>query len=385
MHFVVAPDSFKGTIDARRVCEIMKEEILHRFSGVDVFALPMADGGEGTVDAFLQAGADGTYKTERVTCSVMGPFGRPVEASYAILHGEEGGLTAVIETASCAGLPIAYQLGKPDPSVTTTFGVGEQIADAMNRGCRRIIVGLGGSATNDAACGAAAALGVRFLDGGGKAFVPTGGTLSRIMSVSTEQCNPLLRQTEILCMCDIDNPLFGPRGAAVVFGPQKGADEAMVNQLDQGLRALARLLDNGNETLEGAGAAGGMGYGLVSFLGARLQSGIETVLDQMNFDTAARGAACIFTGEGRFDSQSVHGKVVSGIGKRAKALDVPVMVVAGCTKNDVTPEELSANNIVGVFATGSGNLPFEVIRRDAEENLRKTMREILAFAHPDDV
>lgn len=252
--YVLIPDSFKGTLSSADICRIAAEEILRLEPPAEVCAIPVADGGEGTVDAFLAA-----VGGRRIEAPCTGPWGEPVTAHYALLP--DG--TAVVEMAAAAGLPLAGDAC--DPEKTTTYGVGQLMAHALSHGAVRLVLGLGGSATNDGGCGAAAALGAEFLDEQGSAFVPVGGTLTRIARIRTETLRRTLGGVPVTVMCDIDNPLCGPEGAAAVFGPQKGADAAMVARLDAGLRHLAQVLarDLGMEvlTLSGGGAAGGFAQG----------------------------------------------------------------------------------------------------------------------------
>lgn len=223
--FLVIPDSFKGTLSARQVCRVMDRAILRQFPGAEVVGIPAADGGEGTAEAFLSV-LGGESRAE----TVCGPLGTPVQAAYGLLS--DG--SAVIDMASCAGLPLAGN--QKDPEKTTTYGVGQLLRSALDRGAKRLLLGLGGSATNDGGCGMAAACGVRFLDGKGRAFVPTGGTLERIASIDLSRLDPRLREAELTALCDIDSPLCGPTGAAAMFSPQKGADPAMTARLEAGLQ-----------------------------------------------------------------------------------------------------------------------------------------------------
>ena len=243
------------------------------------------------------------------------------------------------------------------------------------------MLGLGGSATNDGGCGAAAALGVRFLRADGSAFVPTGGTLGEIAHISMDGVNPALREAEIAVMCDIDNPLCGPAGASAVFGPQKGADAEMVARLDGGLRHLAGVIraDLGMDVLDlpGGGAAGGMGAGAVAFLGGRLQMGIETVLDLTGFDARAADADLIFTGEGRLDGQSLRGKVVIGVARRAKRLGVPVIAFVGASERELAA--VYEEGVAGVFPINPEPRPFEEVKGESAENLRFTARNLIHF------
>lgn len=327
--YVVIPDSFKGCLSSGEICDIIAREIRRRDPEARVCALPVADGGEGTVDAFL-----GALGGEKVAVPCRDPYGRPLTAHYGLFPD---GKTAVIEMAAAAGLPLVGEDRRVADA--TTYGVGQLIAHALKRGAERIILGLGGSATNDGGCGAAAALGVEFLDAEGKAFVPVGGTLRRIAHIRTGGLLPALRQAEVIAMCDIDNPLCGESGAAAVFAPQKGADAATVRMLDEGLAHLAAVIekDLGRSllTIPGGGAAGGFGAGSVAFLGARLQMGIEAVLDLTDFDRLAADAYLVITGEGRLDSQSLRGKVVVGVARRARALGVPVVALVGSSETDI--------------------------------------------------
>jgi glycerate kinase len=386
---ILAPDSFKGTLTSEEVSSILAEAIRTKKPEAEIVSLPVADGGEGTIDAFFAALSNAGKAPERIRRQVIGPLGGLVSAEYLIFREKTPSyrdrserLTAVIEMAQTAGLPLARSLGRTDPAITTTYGTGQLILDALARGCTKIIVGLGGSATTDGGCGVADALGVRFFTSDGERFTPVGDDLSEIARIDMTGRNPRLAGAEIVCMCDVDNPLTGERGAAAVFGPQKGADPAMVRMLDDGLVHLAAVvsktkgLKKGREDLPGAGAAGGLGYGMTVFLGAKLKSGIDTVLDLTGFDAFLKGADYVITGEGKFDSQSVHGKVVSGIGKRAKKKNVSVIVVCGIEGGDVTEEERRENNIAAVYATCQRPRPFEEIRRTAKDDLRRTAERI---------
>ncbi len=325
---IVISDSFKGSLPSRDICAIARERIPRFFPGCEVVALPVADGGEGTVDCFLDSCGG-----ERVTVSgVQNPYGEPIDAAYGLLPGG----TAVLETAAAAGLPLVA--GRKDPCVTTTYGVGQLIAHAIDRGARRIVLGLGGSATNDGGCGCAAALGVRFTDDSGRDFVPVGATLDRIARIDISAARERLRGVPVLAMCDITNPMHGPDGAAFVFAPQKGADEETVLLLDRQLRALDEAFRRepgvSVADLPGAGAAGAFGAGCVALLGAELRRGIEVVLDVVGFDALLTDADLVLTGEGRIDAQSTLGKVVGGVARRARARGVPVFAIVGDVADD---------------------------------------------------
>lgn len=366
---LLIPDSFKGTLSSAEVCRVLRECVERRLPGCEVRAIPVADGGEGSVDAFLAA-----LGGKKLPARVAGPFFEPVESFYGLT---DGGETAVIEMAACAGLPLAG--ARRDPALATTYGVGELIALAVEGGARKIILGLGGSATNDAGCGAAAALGVRFYDREGRAFVPTGGTLGEVERIDAAPARERLRGVEITAMCDIDNPMYGENGAAHVFGPQKGAGPEQVRALDAGLRRLSgvmlRELGRDYSALPGAGAAGAMGAGVTAFLGARLQSGIEAVLDAVDFDRAAADADLIFTGEGRLDSQSLRGKVVIGVARRAKRLGKPVVALVGGVEGDM--EAAYAEGVTAVFTTNRLPQPLSESAPRAAENLAFAMENIL--------
>ena len=367
--YVLIPDSFKGTLSSADICRIASEEILRLEPEAKICAIPVADGGEGTVDAFLAA-VGGT----RAEVPCTGPCGQEVMGFYGLLP--DG--TAVVEMAAAAGLPLAGACR--DPEKTTTYGVGQLMAHALSRGAKRLVLGLGGSATNDGGCGAAAALGAEFLDEEGRAFVPTGGTLTQIAHIRMEVLRETLAGAEVTVMCDIDNPLCGPAGAAAVFGPQKGADAAMVARMDAGLRHLAETLEKnvGMEvlTLAGGGSAGGFGAGAAAFFGGQLRMGIDVVLDLTDFDRKCRGASLVITGEGHLDSQSLRGKTVVGVARRARALGVPAALVGGC---ETALDAVYAEGVSGVFPIHPALCTWPQAAARTEEDLRFTMGNLLRF------
>lgn len=366
---VLIPDSFKGTISSAEICAVMRERILSHHPNCTVLSVPVADGGEGSVDAFLTA-----LGGERVTLSVSGPFFEKTEAFYGLI---DGGKTAVIEMAAAAGLPLVT--GREDPCRTTTYGVGELMLDAAARGVKKIIVGLGGSATNDGGCGAAAAVGIKFYRENGETFIPTGGTLSEIARIDRTDRADVLDGVEIVTMCDIDNPMYGPAGAAYVFAPQKGADSVAVQLLDDGLRHLCNvmkeILGADVSALPGGGAAGGMGAGMSVFFGSALKMGIETVLDTVDFETMIADADLIFTGEGKIDSQSLRGKAVIGIARRAKKQDVPVIAVVGGAEGDMTAAY--DEGVTAVFTINRLPMPLSESSCFTRENLAFAVENIL--------
>lgn len=365
---LLVPDSFKGTLSSRQVCQVMAGQLRRFFPQAQVKSIPVADGGEGSVEAFLAAAGG-----ERRTRTVTGPFGEPVEAFYGILGD---GRTAVIEMAACAGLPLAE--GRLNPERATTYGVGELLLAAKEAGCTKAILGLGGSCTNDGGAGAAAALGAKFIRADGTAFVPSGGTLGEIAALDVSPVAQALQGMELTAMCDIDNPLYGEAGAAAVFAPQKGADAAMVARLDAGLRHLgqvaARCLGRDFSHLPGAGAAGGLGFGMAAFCGAQLRMGIDAVLDAVGFDSLLPGTDVVFTGEGKIDSQSARGKVVSGVAARCRKAGVPVVAVVG--QIDQGFEEMYQQGLTAVFSINRAAQPFTESRFHAGENLALTMENI---------
>ena len=367
---ILMPDSFKGTLSSQEICRILQEEIQTLCPHTQIKAIPVADGGEGTVDAFLTAlGGEKRYVT------VKGPHFEPIRAFYGRLP--DG--TAVIEMAAAAGLPLAE--GNPHVETATTFGMGELMRQAARDGCHRLLLGLGGSATNDLGCGAACAAGIRFLDPEGQSFIPTGETLSQIAQVDRSGLAPELKDLPIIAMCDIDNPLYGPTGAAYVFAPQKGADEAMVVKLDEGLRHASGPIGQAGGVnvadLPGGGAAGGMGAGMVAFFGATLQPGIEAILDTVGFDQLLPGTDMVYTGEGKIDAQSLRGKVVIGVARRAKKANVPVTALVGAIGDGY--EGAYQEGVSGIFSINLRPEDFSTARYRSEENLRHTIRNLLHY------
>ncbi|MDR1438615.1 MAG: glycerate kinase [Clostridiales bacterium] len=369
--FVLIPDSFKGTMGSAEICEILEGAIRESFPEAQIRQIPVADGGEGSVDAFLRA-----LPGKKAEARVKGPFFEDIASFYGLLG--DGG-TAVVEMAACAGLPLAE--GRLDPMAATTFGVGQLILEAARAGAKKIIVGLGGSATNDGGCGAAAAAGVKFFDRDGKEFVPTGGTLADIAAIDASGYDPLLRGAEIVAMCDIDNPLHGPDGAAHVFGPQKGASPEMARLLDDGLRsfdaALRASLGKDLSRMPGAGAAGGMGAGMAAFFGAELKMGIDVVLDTVHFDELARDADLILTGEGRIDAQSLRGKVAIGVARRARAAGVPTVAIVGDAGDGA--EGAYAEGVSGIFSINRLAVDFSLARPRCRDDLRFAAANLMRF------
>jgi glycerate kinase len=375
MKIILIPDSFKGTMSSAEVCAIMEAAIRKRRPQAKIFSIPVADGGEGSVDAFLTATGG-----RKIALPVNGPYMEEMTSFYGLI---DDGKTAVIEMAAAAGLPLVGDRLCPDK--TSTYGVGQLLVAAAKRGCKKIIIGLGGSATNDFGTGAAAAAGIRFIDKDGSDFIPVGGTLSCIEHIDTSGLLPELKSAEIVAMCDIDNPLFGENGAAYVFAPQKGADPAMVEFLDTQLRSASdvvyRELGLDVSDLRGAGAAGGMGGGMVSFFGSRLQMGIETVLDAVNFDGIVQDADMVFTGEGKLDTQSLRGKVVIGTARRAKKYGVPVIAVVGDIGDGI--DDVYEEGITAVFSINRKAIPFKETCLRSREDLASTMDNLMRIGTGD--
>lgn len=366
---IIIPDSFKGTLSSAEICMIMKNAVKARWPDAEIVTVPVADGGEGTVDCFLQA-----LSGRRIQIAAHGPFGEPCCGDCA-QFGEKG----IVEMAAFAGLPMAE--GRLNPGTASTYGVGEAIRQLVEMGCKEILLGLGGSCTNDGGTGMAAALGVKFYDQEGKIFVPTGSTLSRIAHIDRTDAERLLSHVAVTAICDIDNPLYGKEGAAYVFAPQKGADEQMVGLLDAGLRHLSDViqadLHMDVSALPGSGAAGGMGAGVTAFLGGRLQPGIQAVLDMVQFDRLLEGADLVFTGEGRIDSQSLRGKVVIGVAGRARQKQVPVIAVVGSIGDGA--EGAYDLGVTAMFSINRRAEDFSVSRYRAHENLAETIEDICRF------
>lgn len=321
---LVAPDSFKGSLSAVQAAEAMERGVLAAWPDARVVKVPIADGGEGTVEALVTA-TRGRFETR----TVRGPLGQPVEARWGVLGD---GRTAVIEMAAASGITLVPE-GRRDPRVSSTFGTGQLLRAALDQGFGRIVIGIGGSATNDGGSGLARALGVRFLDGRGEPLPEGGAALARLASIDLAGVDPRLAGAEILVACDVDNPLTGPRGASEVFGPQKGATPAVVAELDRALDHYAHVATDatGRDVARrpGAGAAGGLGAGLLFFTPARLVPGIDLVLDSTRFDEQVRGASLVIVGEGRTDHQTAMGKAPVGVARVAARHGVQVLLVSG--------------------------------------------------------
>lgn len=331
MKIVIAPDSFKENLTSMEVAAEIEKGLRRVWPRARYVKVPMADGGEGTVQSLVDA-TGGTI----VGCDVTGPLGETVRARYGLLGD---GRTAVLEMAEASGLPLVSREQR-NPMLTTTFGTGELLADAIRRGMRKIIIGIGGSATNDGGAGMAQALGVIFRDGSGAALAGrmSGGVLDRIARIDTDTINPALRHVRISVACDVTNPLCGPQGAAHVYGRQKGATAEMIEQLDRNLAHFATLIkrDLAVDVAQqpGAGAAGGLGAGLIAFAGAVLERGVELVVEATRLGQHMKGADLAVTGEGRVDFQTAFGKTPSGVAAVARRAGVPVVAIGGGLADD---------------------------------------------------
>ncbi len=323
MRFLFASDSFKGTITSEQSIRLLTEAANKVFPGCETVGVPVADGGEGTVEAVIKA-TKGRWRR----LMVHGPLMEEVESFYGIFHED----SAVIEMAAASGLPMVPP-EKRNPLHTTTYGTGELIRDALEQGVRKLTIAIGGSATNDGGMGAMRALGIRFLDGKGKELTGVGSDLARVVDIDVSGLYPAVREAQITVMCDVKNPLTGPNGATYTFGMQKGGTPEILDQLEEGMKNYAAVMRERMgihvEEQAGAGAAGGLGAALCGFLNASLKSGIDAVLDLIDFDSLLEGTDLVVTGEGRIDWQSAYGKVPSGIGKRCKARGIPVVALVG--------------------------------------------------------
>ncbi len=324
----IAPDSFKGAISAIGAALAIGDGLLESFPTAKLRIIPMADGGEGTVDAWAACTV-----AMRIKTIVQDPLGRPVKAEYAYNSATR---TAVIEMAAASGLPL-LALDERNPLVTSTRGTGELVRDALNRGASHIILGIGGSATNDGGTGMAAALGVRFLDAKGRELPPGGAALARLACIDLSGLDPRVAKTRFEAACDVTNPLCGALGASAIYGPQKGASKKDVRTLDAALRHFAEvaastpgIAKRARPDAAGAGAAGGLGFGLMAFCGAKLRSGVKIIAESVRLRERLEGCDLVITGEGRLDSQTVNGKTPAGVAKVAKRVGVPCIAICGC-------------------------------------------------------
>ncbi len=363
---IIAPDSFKGTLSSAEVCSIVKGVLTKKYEDIKVTEIPIADGGEGMTDTFLYA----FDNSEKVYMTAKSPLGRDIEVYYGLIGAD----TAVIEMAAASGITIEE---KNDPLKASTYGTGQMIKNALDKGIRHLIIGIGGSATTDGGIGCTAALGGKFFDKDKKEVSLCGEGLISIDSIDLTGLDERLKDCEITVMCDVKNPLYGKTGAAYIFGPQKGADEKTVKFLDSGLFNLSEkakeYLKKDFSQCEGAGAAGGLGFAFVAFFGAELKRGIEAILDITDFEEKTRGADLVITGEGKMDEQSLMGKVPFGIAKRSRGKKT--IAIVGL--NTADEEKIKAAGIAEVIETNPLHRPFEEIKGRAKEDLAKAAEKII--------
>lgn len=371
MKIVIAPDSFKESLSAMQVAAAIEQGFREIYPHANYVKLPMADGGEGTVESMVAA-TDGKV----IPVTVTGPLGQPVEAFFGLTGAED---MAIIEMAAASGLHLV-PVAQRNPLLTGTFGTGELILAALEYGVSKIIIGIGGSATNDGGAGMMQSLGAKLLDAKGQQLSAGGAALAELSSLDLSLLDPRLLQTEILVACDVDNPLCGEKGASAVFGPQKGATPEMVSQLDAALRHYGEKIERlgGKPVIDvaGAGAAGGMGASLFGLLNARLRPGVEIVTEALKLAEAIEGADLVITGEGRIDSQTIHGKTPAGVARVAKRFDVPVIALAGGMAPDYGV--VHQYGIDAVFSVLNRIQTLPEALEQAEENIRITARNVAA-------
>ncbi len=368
---ILAFDSFKGSLSSKEAADAFEEGLLSVMPEAEIHKITIADGGEGTMEALVEM-----LGGRIIDIYVCDPIGRKTKACYAII---DEGKTAIIEMAQASGLTLLNDEER-NPLLTSTYGTGQMIADALDRGCRKIMLGIGGSATNDGGTGMMEALGYRFTDSNGNPLKGCGKNLERICSIDSSKVHPAVAEAEWLVACDVNNPLYGPNGAAYVFAAQKGADRKMIEQLDRGLRNYAKAIIGFNGTdvqaTAGSGAAGGMGAALTALLHARLSSGIGMVLDAIGFDIAISGASLVVTGEGKIDRQTLMGKAPGGILQRAAAQGIPTIAVGGTVE---WCDELRSCGFAKIIELNKQGLPLDMAMRHdtAWENMRNAAKELL--------
>lgn len=378
MKIVIAPDSYKGSLTAKEVAEAIERGINRLKSNIFIDKIPMADGGEGTVQSLVDA-TGGTI----VYTKVFDPLMREIESFYGILGDKK---TAVIEMSSASGLPLLSQEER-NPLITTTFGTGQLLLHALDNGCRNFIIGIGGSATNDGGIGMLKALGVEFLDKNNKDIGNGGEALGKLCFIDVSKLDSRIKDISITVACDVDNPLYGPKGASIVFGPQKGATEDMVRILDNNLKHYADIIEKhlsisiGN--VAGSGAAGGLGGGLMAFFNAKLKKGIDIVIEATKLEAQIKTADLIITGEGTIDYQTKFGKTPYGVAKIAKKYNIPVIAIAGSLgegANDLYKEGFSS-----IFSISNKPMTLEDSIKNGvsllEDTAERILRAILCLNH----
>ncbi|MFC2016216.1 glycerate kinase [Chloroflexota bacterium] len=370
MKIVIAPQSFKGSLSAQEVAQAIARGIKRVLADAETIMVPIADGGEGTVEALVHSTHGQIIATE-----VTGPLGEKVTAKWGILGDR---VSAVVEMAAASGITLV-PAEKLNPLVATAYGTGELIRAALGAGCRRLIIGIGGSATNDGGAGMAQALGVRMLDETGKELPRGGAELKRLSRIDISGLDRRLAECEVITACDVTNPLCGEQGASIVYGPQKGATDEMCQQLDEALGNYARVVkrDLGIDVMDvpGTGAAGGLGAGLVAFLGARLMPGIEIVSEAVGLADYLKEATLVFTGEGRIDTQTLFGKTVAGVAAKAKAFQIPVVAIAGELAGEY--QEIYRYGIDAALSIAPGPISLKKSMANAERLIADTAERAL--------
>lgn len=372
MKIVLAPDSFKGTLSSMEIIDHLERAARACFDPVEIVKVPIADGGEGTVDALVKA-TNGEYRP----VEVMGPVqGQRVMAKYGIINGR----TAVMEMAEASGLTLLKKAER-DPLKTTTYGTGQMIKAALDEGIRDIIIGIGGSATNDGGIGACQALGIRFLDGEGREVGFGGQELSRIKEILVEDLDDRIKESTITVICDVNNPLVGPNGATAIYGPQKGVTDASFPILEAGMENYQALIKEATgldmAQIPGSGAAGGLGAALVAFLGGTLKPGIQAILDYVDFDNLIMDADLVVTGEGSMDGQSVYGKVPVGVAQRCKPFNIPVVAVVGGMGPGA--EKVYDYGIDSIITTVNGPMELDEALSRADELMADAAERLFRF------
>ena len=370
MKFVLAPDSYKGSLTAKQACDAMEIGIRRVIPQAEIIKVPMADGGEGTVQSVVDA-----MNGRIVRCEVMNPIGETVTAQYGILGDNQ---TAVIEMAEASGLYLISEMQR-NPLTTTTYGTGQLVMDALNKGCRQFVIGLGGSATNDGGAGMMQALGAMLLDRSGNSIAFGGEGLGELDRIDLSTLDPRVKESRFTAACDVDNPLTGPSGASEVFGRQKGASAEMIKLLDQNLEHLASVISRDLkvevDAIPGAGAAGGLGAGLVAFLEAKLSRGIEIVKEIVQFESLISGADFVFSGEGRCDFQTERGKTPYGVAKAAQKYNIPVILIAGSIGPGV--EVLYQHGVKSIFSMMDGPMSVEQAMQHADQLLANAAERVV--------
>lgn len=370
MKIIVSPDSFKGSCSAIEVANSIEKAILSVDSTVDVVKMPVADGGEGTIDAITSCVPATIYEME-----VCDPMGENAVAKYAVI---DNGETAVIEMAQASGLPMV-PVDERNPLLATTYGTGQLMKDALDKGCKKMIIGIGGSATNDGGAGVLMALGASFKNAEGEEIALGGGALAELATIDLTGFDSRIFDIEITVACDVTNPLTGENGASYVYGPQKGATPEMVEELDAALAHFAEVsaekLGEDYSVYPGTGAAGGLGFALIAYCKAKFAAGIDIVLNVSGFEKELQDADLVITGEGRIDGQSVQGKVLYGIGIRAKEKNVPVVAIGGAVRSD--SEALLDHGITAMFSIANGPMTLEHAMENGCELIEQTAKNVM--------